>query len=252
MAEWADGGEFVELDIYSGWKPREYSQAKARYKSIEALLAPLKDIRKNQIIKDERFDLVYEDEIVRVICPLTVGASMKYGCIKWCVANRTDFDKSFEPNGGSNQHWKTYTEKGPLVYMLFKVAMPAYCHKLAVHLQKDALKSCVVTEVTGANWYDCKNEQAGFSRAALFGRIEAEHNAPEIWRKIKDDDDKSLAFGERQAVRAWSDPATGHRVLYAINKAAEGIAVWARKFDHRRVVTDYLLEGGSSVVKLND
>lgn len=249
MSDWAGGGTWIDLDIYSGWKPREYSQAKARYKSIDALLAPLKDIRKSQILKDERFDLVYEDQVMRVICPLTVGASLKYGCIKWCVSNRTDYDLSFEQQG--QQHWKTYAEKGPLLFMLFKIAMPPYCHKLAVLLPTVSLANCSTYEVTDARWYDCKNEQTGTTRAILLGRIKNEHFTH--FQPI-DANDRALAYGDRPPANAWNHPAEGERVLASIAKATEAIAAWARKFDHRRIVVDYLATaiGAASVIKSNE
>lgn len=69
----------VVLDIYSGWKPKEHSQAGAVYKTLNDLLRTLADVRKMQILRDVRFESIYEDDRVSVLCPLTIGASIKFG-----------------------------------------------------------------------------------------------------------------------------------------------------------------------------
>lgn len=240
MAEWSNVTELIDLDIYSGWKPREYSQAKARYNTIEALLAPLKGIRKTQILKDQRFERIYEDDTVKVICPLTVGAALEFGIHKWCICNRTDFDKSFEGQG--SHHWKTYAEKGPVVFLLFKIPMPAYCFKIAIRLLNLNLTRYTFKDLTGSSstWVDTCNSEDGFTYAGLINRIETEHGSEPL--RGLSADAKALAYGDRVPVKAWNDAATGKKVKHSIETATLAVIEWGKRFDPNRLVADYLHE----------
>jgi hypothetical protein len=111
----------VELDIYKGWKPASYSQSQAVYKNLEDLLLAVGDLRKMRVLSDMRAEIVYEDEIVCAVAPFTVGASLRYGSLKWCTSNKTDFERSFDARTLPAHNWKTYSAKGPLIYLTFKV-----------------------------------------------------------------------------------------------------------------------------------
>lgn len=238
--------EAIELDIYSGWKPGEYSQAGARYKTVAALLGQMSDIRKMQILKDDRHQVIFEDAIVRVICPLTMGASLKFGCSKWCISNRSDFDRSFDNKSPSNGHWKSYGDKGPLVFMCFKVPMPAWCHKVAIHIGKEEL--CHLDrKLYELPWFDTQNSPGGSVRCADFlKRVETEYMRSYTDVRQLNQDDMALAMGGRPAERAWNKPEGSHDILASIGQALDAVGRWGKTFDQRRLVVDYLSDAGPS------
>ena len=252
------------LDIYSGWKPKEYSQAGAVYKSLNDLLRALADVRKLQILRDVRFEKVYEDAYVLAVCPLTIGASIKFGIGKWCVCNRTEFDRSFDNRvGGTEGNWQRYNKTGPLVFLSWKVPMPAWLHKIAIHINREKL-----AKLTGnwndVNWIDCRNNSSSTSYAEIIERIE--RGATNPWEPqqpkgtvINDEaingvssDERFYKWGGRSAGRAWTDSAEGELVLHSLAVCLSYTRTWAANFDPERVVLDYVTDLGSAVDRTDE
>lgn len=240
--------ELVELDLYAKWSPKEYSQNSATYNTLQAVLDRLSDIRRAQLLKDDRYDLIYEDEIVRAICPLTVGASIKHGSSKWCVSNRSEFDRSLE-NGygaGPGHTWRSYTQKGPLVFLLFKVPMPAWTSRLAIHMSGSDLKY-LAERIYTLNWFDVKNEPGtSYQHSHIVQRIRNEHLASYSSLQCND---KALALAGRESGAAWTRAGDANPVLRSLEQAVFRVIAWGMQFDHRKVVVDYLTDFGAPVIK---
>ena len=249
----------VDLDIYTGWKPKEYSQTGAAYKHMNDLLRVLADVRRMQILRDIRHEKIYEDERVTAICPLTIGASIKYGIGKWCTCNRTEFDRSFDARGMTTEtNWQRYNRMGPLVFLSWKVPMPAWLHKVAIHIT-----SANLTRLSGqwndVNWIDCKNEQTATGYSSIRERIMNEHMDREPNQLVRLDmpaagmesvsDERFYRWGGRKPGRAWGDQRTSTQVLGSFHAALDAIRRWAPTFDTGRVVLDYVTDIGSAVDK---
>ena len=252
--------EPIELDIYAKWKPKEYSQKEAVYCTLDAVLMQLSDIRRAQILKDDRHEVIYEDDVVRAIAPLTVGASLKYGSSKWCVSNRSEFDRSVENNayvGGCN--WKNYVSRGPLVYFLFKVPMPLWCSKLAVHILTSDLAKLETALFISIAWFDVENApNTSYHWNDIARRIAVEHMQllPFLttWTAASvslTEDEKVLALAGRAPGRAWDDLRRGAEVTRAVQSAIAAVSAWGRTFDVQKLVIDYLADSGG-VIKSNE
>ena len=244
----------VVLDIYAGWKPKEYSQAGAVYKGLNDLLRCLADVRKMQILRDIRFEQIYEDYAVKVICPLTIGASIKYGIGKWCVCNRSEFGRSFETHatGLTEGNWQRYNKTGPLVFLSWKVPMPAWLHRMAIHINKDNLKR-LSGQWDDANWVDCQNQQTATSYRSILERLQDEHigdgitrlnRIPEPFAPAGDSasDIRFYQWGGREPGRAWKDSQTGKDVIASFRDALDAVRRWGRTFQPERVVLDYVTD----------
>lgn len=87
-----------------------------------------------------RDEVLYEDDLVKVVVPLTAGASLKKGFNDWCVANRTRWEDYFRSRDQSKLFWGSYTQRGPFAYMHLKQASPADSHlqSVALHVQLSA------------------------------------------------------------------------------------------------------------------
>jgi len=257
----------VALDIYAGWKPKEYSQTAAVYKTLNELLHVLADVRRMQILRDVLYEVIYESDHLLAVCPLTVGASIKFGIGKWCVCNKTDFDRSFDPRQASNNHWKTYCGRGPLVFMCWKVPMPEYLHKIALHIMTNALRSIGAPWKEGITWIDCKNDPAATNSGAVIERIlqEAGGGASRRLTRIgtvadvaapaehhSAADEAYFKWGGRRAGPAWKDPETGHNVAQTLEDCLRTVMVWAKTFDTKRVVLDYLTDTTGAVDSIDE
>ena len=238
----------VVLDIYSGWKPKEFSQAGATYKTLRDLTRTLADVRKLQILRDVRFEKIYEDDRVLVVCPLTIGASIKFGLGKWCVCNRTEFDRSFETNGAEG-NWQRYCKQGPLVFMNWKVPMPAHLHKIALHIHEPKLRTLNGTW-GDINWIDCRNESVATHYSDAMDRIMAEGiggavkaaHTPGNWSS--NSDETFYQWGGRKPGRAWFDRAGSQVIEKSMFALLNAVSKWAPTFRPERIVLDYVTDVG--------
>ena len=225
----------VELDLYAGWKPKEYSQKAARYKTLDDLLHSLAGERRMQVLRDIRFELIYEDFAVKVLCPLTIGASIKFGIDKWCISNRTEFDSTF---GALECNWKRYNKTGPVVFLIWKRSMPVWLHRMAIHIDM-AQPAWSVTKDT-AHWVDCQNRQIAISYQEILHRIQDEHlGIPEPPARRGTEDDAYSYWGGREPGLAWKDAETGRDVIASLTEAFDAVKKWARTFQLNRIVLDY-------------
>lgn len=240
----------VVLDLYAGWKPKDFSQAGAVYKTLRDVMRTLADVRKLQILRDVRFEKIYDDANVLVVCPLTIGASIKFGLGKWCVCNRTEFDRSFETNG-SEGNWQRYNKTGPLVFMSWKVPMPAYLHKIALHIPRERLKGLNGTW-SDVNWVDCRNESVATNYSDVMDRIMAEGMGG-VTRTQRDDpvvftsgsDEAYYKWGGRKPGRAWFDRSGSQAIEKSMFTLLSAVKKWAPTFRPERVVLDYVTDVGA-------
>jgi len=75
---------------------------------------------------DIKVDFIYEDDNVRVICPLTYAASVRYGFDNWPFSNRTIFEEVLESDNSFRDAWKSTTSRSVLVFWYWKVPMPSW------------------------------------------------------------------------------------------------------------------------------
>lgn len=88
------------------------------YPNLRDLMEALCDITVLEIKNHLDFDTVYEDDRIVVICPLNIGASLKFGHQKWCTANESMFKQAV--SGTGQNRWKEYAKDGALYYARFK------------------------------------------------------------------------------------------------------------------------------------
>lgn len=66
----------------------------------------------------------YEDAHLKVVIPLTAGASLKNGFRNWCIANRSHWNDYFKSRDRAKLYWGSmYTPKGPFAFFTFKQAL---------------------------------------------------------------------------------------------------------------------------------
>lgn len=242
---------FVELDIYKGWQPSEYSQPKAHYKDLKDILSAISSLRKQQVLNDIRHIKVYEDDIVVAVCPLTVGASIRFGSMKWCTANKTEFDRNFDGRHPIAHSWKTYASQGPLIYARFKVPMPEYMSMLALHIDAGSLMRLTPPWESGfRSFVDLKNANGGVTYASIMQRIRNEHllrydPSDSILARRRPsgvgvlaappegepgEDERTLRWGGRDPGHAWTTRDAGERVAESFDRLLNGVKLWAKTF----------------------
>jgi hypothetical protein len=103
-------------------------------------------------------EVLYEDDILKVIVPLTAAASLKKGFNDWCVANRSRWETYFKTRRKEDLMWGTYTQRGPFAFLHLKV--PTYndphLQSIAAHVQL----SQGVNSPNRIDWWDRQNQAA--------------------------------------------------------------------------------------------
>jgi hypothetical protein len=196
---------------------------------------------------DIRVESIFEDDIVKVICPLTFAAAVKYGWDAWPFANRTNFESCLEGSVTQWQdQWKSMVKSGKvkeaedgkiLVYFQFKIPMPCWIsytnnrfqrctlNNLAAMAPKKKLKSLgdvdLLDEENRVRSYEDVSRQIEAEAHRVYSPDEEEypiHRGPRVFE------------GEREA----------SKVIRHLDRAFKAMLEWAKDFDPARVIADYL------------
>jgi len=232
LNEEADITDRVELDIYAKWSFGGFNQPDAVYGTVEKLEEAFHSVRWRRVLLDVRYDTVYEDALLLVVAPLTIGASMKYGVSKWCTSNETNLRHSLNPSYPAESHWTNYLSRGPVVYWCWKIPMPPYLWRLAIHISNENLARCRPQFLADQAFINAFNDPKTTTYAAIREEMLKEHlrmNAPPS-------DQWPLAFGRKDANRAWDSKKQGKEVVAVFDKSLKAVSNWANGFDTRRIV----------------
>jgi hypothetical protein len=67
-------------------------------------------------------EVLYDDEKLRVVVPLTAAAALKKGFNDWCISNRTRWETYFRTKRPDDLPWgSVYVPEGPFAFVYFKV-----------------------------------------------------------------------------------------------------------------------------------
>jgi hypothetical protein len=191
---------------------------------------------------DVRYDLIYEDDLIRALAPYTYAAAVHYGYDLWPWASRKNFDQVLS---GDKQDWrfqdvwKQKTGAGSfIVYLTFKGPVPAWVTRrdgswevkdladLALELNKVHVKS------NTNEWtvYDQENRNT-----LTIGQIK---------QMILDEPTRvDPAEQETPVVRGpnvYSTPEEAQKVVAALDQALQAIKKWLAKADMAKVKSDVL------------
>lgn len=100
------------------------------YANYEGLLKTLASVNHyfsaQEAYDDVDYDLIRDDEMVTVLCPLTYRAAVEYGWDEWEWANRDKFEKDMRNVGGNQNGWRKLTAvMVPVIFML-KTPVPGW------------------------------------------------------------------------------------------------------------------------------
>jgi len=187
--------------------------------------------------------LVYDDDFVRVLVPLTYAAAVKYGYDEWTWANRASFDEILagDDNTRFRDAWLAATKKGSFyVYINFKVPVPCWIARTS-----GSFKACDLTSLAVEfNVADLKNP--------------GDPNDWEVWdeenrntRKISDI--KSMILSEptrpqddveelpiQRGANVYGSAEQAQEVVAHLDMALQAIQEWLVQFDPKSVKSDVM------------
>jgi hypothetical protein len=227
----------IELDIYAKWSFSDYDQSTAVYGNLADLQKALRSVQWKKALLDVRYDTVYEDELLHVICPLTVGASVRYGVDKWCTSNTTNMQESLTGDCPIKSHWENYLGQGPVVYWCWKIPMPPYLWRMALHLKTGELRKLPGDFHKRCAWINALNTPEACAYRSIKDMILSENMRPNVYAAWPGAaHDLFLTYGNREPGRAWTDGAYGEQVLAVFEASCAAVRKWAQTFDTGRIV----------------
>lgn len=218
------------------------------YETIESVEAANKKIERfyasREARQDVRYDTVYDDDYLRIIVPITYAAAVEFGNNNWQWANKKNFEDRLEGSSANswNDPWTRMTgqDKKVPVYIMFKVPMPSWVaykdsrfnrysfNSLALMLDHDKLKNLNPETVP---LYDEENKQ----HVNLANMRQAV--ADEATRVYNPEEEE---FPVHRGAPVYKDLAEADAVLQHLDAGLDALKDWAKKFDTKRVVSDYL------------
>lgn len=127
-------------DTLRAWKvPMDLTIA--NYPEVKDLQVALSHALMAHTRKELDHDILVDNDLLRVVCPYTVGSSLKYGIDKWCTANETEIARNIfqtQTPGIQESAWQTTLKYSILYYCMFKCTVPVH---LAIQVSHSEAKN---------------------------------------------------------------------------------------------------------------
>lgn len=187
--------------------------------------------------------MIYNDDYLYVVSPLTWAAAVRHGYDEWAWANREKFDTVLSSEGSNdyNNEWKSRTQRGNVyVYIIFKVPVPVWLTRqqgtfkrmsltnLALELNKDQLKGLKHPD----NWTVWDEENRNTLKIAdVKDMILAEPT-----RVDPQDEEVPIPRG----ANVYKSQEEAQEVVAHLDAALQAIQEWAKTFNPKTIKSDAL------------
>ena len=185
-------------------------------------------------------NLIYDDDYVTVLVPLTWAAAVRYGYPGWAWANRETFDDVLSNDGNDfRNEWKKSTSRGGVyVYITFNSPVPIWVSRagntfrqyeltnLALELNNDALKK--LGNVYALRVWDEENRNS-----LTIGDVKQMIRA-EPTRKDPQDEEIPVTRGRN----VYSTAEEAEEVVRHLDAALAAVVEWAKSFDAATIKQD--------------
>lgn len=191
-----------------------------------------------------RIEKVYEDEYLRMLCPLTYAASVRYGFDNWPFANRDTFEDVLSCDNSFRDAWKNSTARNVIVYIYWKVPMPSWIGRKNSEFSRFELVNLAVElphasmnhlELAALVFHDEENA-SNMSFEQLRSMIASEP------ARVSDPQDDEMPI--KRGPNAYATQEEANRRIFAFSTAMDALYQWGRSFDLKKVHSDvYKLPG---------
>ena len=231
-----DGGEQVGIDPEDYKNCDELNRATEQVKHYFASLSARQDVRlaSHPSRKDS---VIYDDDYVTVLVPLTWAAAVRYGYDQWAWANRDTFNSVLsKPGQEYRNEWKNRTSKGSFyVYITFNTPVPGWVSMRDRKFAMRTLRSLAVelsandVDQDPNTWIVWDEENRNTLKISdVKAMILAEPTR-------KDDPEIQIPLG-----RVYQNQQEAEEVVKHLDAALEATAEWLKSFDRKSIQVDPL------------
>lgn len=243
LADKAD--EMNKERLISGAEPLGLTPAS--FHSLDDLEKTIRKIERYYASKEAREDIqverIFEDDMLRVIAPLTYAASVRYGYDNWPFSNRASFDEVLDTEHSFRDAWKSTTNRVVLVFFYWKVPMPSWISRKDNEFHRHELVNLAMEIPRTAMVFDADSPSLVFHDEENAANM----NLSQVQKMILDEptrqpDAQDEEMPVKRGPNAYSTEAEAKARLKALDRAFSAVMDWAEKFDAKRIKVDALGE----------
>lgn len=206
------------------------------YDDLEKMEAANTQVTRYHNSKAVRNDIravqIYEDDNIRVICPLTWGASVAYGHESWPISSRETFDDVLLKNSTHRNVWSKQDNKGVNVFFQFKVATPVWIARKNQDFKRYSLENLLTEYTPNAFVINKLITEAGEAKTlndvlAMLGQ-----------EPTRVDDDAAEEIPIKRGANVYKTQDEAAAVKQSLLAAVEATNAWIKGFDRNKIVRE--------------
>jgi hypothetical protein len=185
-------------------------------------------------------DLIYDDDYVTVMAPLTWAAAVQYGYPSWAWANRETFDEVLSNEGQDYRNvWKANTGRGSIyVYIHFKVPVPGWVARtggqFVLHHLDDLALELKANDLRGLKNWDKWTVWDQENRNTMSIKDVKDMIMAEPTRADSQDEEIPITRGGNMI----STPEEAANIVKHLDAAIKAVVEWAHQFDPNLIKQD--------------
>lgn len=190
---------------------------------------------------DIRVDVIYDDDYVTALAPLTYAAAVKYGHDEWAWANRAKFDEVLDNERSFGDNWKSATGQGKFyVYLTFKVPVPSWISRKSGQFERRRLTNLALEldagKLRSSNTDSLVVWDEENRNTMTVGQVKEMIQAEPA--RAPDPQDEEIPI--KRGPNVYKNAEEAEQVVFHLNKAVQAVAKWARSFDPKTIKSDAL------------
>jgi hypothetical protein len=223
-------------------KPKDYA-------TVEALDEAIKKIERFYASKaareDIRIEKIYEDDYLEIACPITYAAAVRYGWDGWPFANSETFETNLDGTGNKwSDAWRKTLkdDDSVIVYIRFHVAVPSWVSYDKAKFTRFTMENIALLikkkQLRVANpWSVPVMDEENRPGMTLQHMCEFIRSEP---KRVYDPAIEEYPVHVGPPV--YQSEAEANNVVNHLIKGVEVLQDWAKKFDPKALVVDYMPE----------
>lgn len=196
--------------------------------------------------KDVRTETIYDDDMLRVICPLTHTAAVRYGWDSWKFSDTDAYEQSLSSSARSHlDPWAAVTSVSVVVLVNFKIAVPRWItltdkaykknsiQNLAVPISHKDLKSFDPNNAEIMSEDTAKTTTLSEITKMIYDEARRDENA------VDNENDPQSYYPIHRGAKVVTTEEEAANIVAHLTAAFNAIKTWAATFDTSKVKVDW-------------
>jgi hypothetical protein len=212
------------------------------YKSLDDLEKIIVKVARyfaSKVARDNvQVDPIFENDLVKVVCPKTYAASVRYGFDNWSFSNRATFEEVLSTDQSFRDAWKQTTQKNVLVFVYWKVPMPSWVSRKNNQFQRYELTNLAI-EIPRTDFKHTALASAPVHDEENAANLNLEQVADLIHKEAaREADPQDEEMPIKRGPNAYATESETKARISALNELTLAINKWRLTFDLESIQSD--------------